>query len=125
MTDCSRDSNPPELLEEVGSRSRDWMLSLEGDVQKGVKGGGGELYSVSVCVCGIKKRCKPAECVVLFDHSYFLFFGCPFAINACTAFAAVLGDFDKDCLNLTFPPGLHTHTHTHTHTNTNTDTYEK
>jgi len=46
-------------------------------------------------------------------------------INVRTVFAAVLGDFAKDFLNLFFAPGLHTHPHTHTHTNKHTDTYEK
>jgi hypothetical protein len=41
MTDCSRDSNPAELLEEVGNSAGDWMLQEGVDVQKRAKGGGG------------------------------------------------------------------------------------
>jgi hypothetical protein len=50
MNYCSRDLNPPELLEEVGNSADDWMLQEGGDVQKRSKGGG-ENYVVWVCVC--------------------------------------------------------------------------
>ncbi len=50
MTDCSRDSNPPELLEEVGNSTGDWIHQEGDDVQKRAKGGGGN-YVVWACVC--------------------------------------------------------------------------
>ena len=39
MTDSSRDSNSPALLEEVGNSAGDWMLQQGGDVQKRARGG--------------------------------------------------------------------------------------
>jgi hypothetical protein len=49
MTGCSRDSNPPELLEQLGNSADDWMLEGRCDVQK--KLGGGREYVLWKCVC--------------------------------------------------------------------------
>jgi hypothetical protein len=49
MTDCSRDSNPPELLEQLGNSADDWMLEGRCDVQKKLRGGG-NMFCGSVCV---------------------------------------------------------------------------
>ena len=82
MTDCSRDSNPPELLEEVGSRSRDWMLSLQGDVQKGVKGGGGN-YIVCPCVCVESKNVASLQSVWFCLAIHIFFFWLPVRLWLC------------------------------------------
>jgi hypothetical protein len=38
MTDCSRDSDPPELLEQLGNSADDWMLEgLNPNVQKDLR----------------------------------------------------------------------------------------
>jgi hypothetical protein len=55
MTYCSRDSNPPELLEQLGNSAHDWMLEGRCDVQKKLGGGTG-ICSVGVCVYGLTER---------------------------------------------------------------------
>ena len=54
MTDCSRDSNPPELLEEVENSACDWMLMQTGDVQTVVHGPGLQPFfkmGLARCIC--------------------------------------------------------------------------
>ena len=47
MTDCSRDSNPPELLEQLGNSSDYWVVEGRCDVQNKLRGG--REYVVWVC----------------------------------------------------------------------------
>ena len=49
MTDCSQDSNPPELLEQLGNGADDWILEGRFDVQNKLRGGWE--YVVWGCVC--------------------------------------------------------------------------